>query len=148
MQARTTTTQIDGATYQLRKMTPVVGSYIWQRLMAAAFKAARQVGAVGDSAPDEAAQAAPEDRLRGLCAVAFMQLSFEDTGFIQTECMKTISRMEIVGDTESAIPVMMQNGTWAAPEVADNPFLVTKLATEAIAFNLTSFLPASSVAKK
>lgn len=150
MQARTTTTEVNGVSYQLRRMTPAVGSYIWQRLMAAAFKAAQQAGEAAmqtaESEDPNTPQPSPADRLRSLCAVAYMQLEFKDHEFMQTACMKVISRVETIGDVESAIPIMQQDGTWAAPDIADNPFLVTKLMTEAIVFNLASFLAESSPA--
>jgi hypothetical protein len=132
-------------------MLPAVGSYIWQRLMAAAFKASQQVATqpvAEEPAKADEPTASPEDKLRSLCVVAFMQLSYDDTAFIQNTCMKIVSRVELIGDTEAAIPIMQQDGTWAAPDVMDNPFLITQLTTEVIVFNLASFLAESSPAQK
>jgi len=142
--------------YEIRRMTPVTGGYIWQRLMAACFKAQQQSAASGvaqaeetEEAKAEAAKVSAEDKLRSLCGVAFMQLSLEDFSYVQAACMKAISRFETKDGKDGAIaigfiPIMQDNGVWTSPDVADSPFLITKLMVEAVVFNLASFLSESS----
>ena len=54
LQPKTTNVTVNEQEYQLSKMTPAVGSYIWQLLMAACFKA-QQVISVQTEAVQEAA---------------------------------------------------------------------------------------------
>ena len=84
-----------------------------------------------------------EEKLRGLCGIAFMHLDFKDYEFIQTNSLKVISRMEDAGGISAPIPIMTDSGQWAAPEIADDLMLVTRLMVEALVFNLQSFLAGS-----
>jgi hypothetical protein len=146
LQPKTTNVTVNEQEYQLSKMTPAVGSYIWQLLMAACFKA-QQVISVQTEAVQEAAipdKTTPTERLRGLCGISFMQLDFDKYEFIQTNCMKVVARVEVLaGNAPVPMPLMTYDGRWAVPEVADNLMLVTRLMTEALVFNLSSFLAES-----
>jgi len=145
MHQKTTEVPLSGHTYQIRRMLPDVGSYIWQKLMAGCFKA-QQANANDDAvAQDEvpAAQPPAADRLRILCGMAFMYLDFEAFAFVQNSCMKVTSRVEEAGP----IPVMSYDGRWSVPDLEYNPFLVTKLMTEALVFNLSDFLSESEAPK-
>jgi hypothetical protein len=138
MHEKTKMVDVEGGSYQLRKMTPDVGGYIWQKLMQAVFKAGQDsVPREEDESAIAAAKARPaEDRVKGICALAFMGLSIADYRFVQNSSMKVVSRIE----NDVPMPVMADDGRWAATDIADNPFLVTKLMTETLAFNLSSFL--------
>ena len=135
--------------WQLARMTPVDGSYIWQRLLAASFRAqvantdAPAMAPEAEKAAGEAIkQSTPEERLRSIYGVASMYLTYEDTGFIQRKCMALVSRMEkMPGDTEERpMALVLADGRWTAPEVAKDPFLVTQLTLEVLAWNLAGFL--------
>ncbi len=147
MNAKTTVVEIMEQKYLVRKMLPVVGGYIWQKLMAAMFKAAQQAGSqVDEDQTAEAAEATakpkstPDARLRGLCGIAFMHLEYKDFAFIQESCMKTVSRFE----NDLPMPIMSDSGQWVPPaDIAENLMLVTRLTTEALVFNLASFLDES-----
>ena len=146
MKEKTTEVTVQGQRYQVRRMTPTTGSYIWQRLMASMFKAQMEAGAVAEEAPDvKATEAAaekptPEQRLRGICGIAFMHLSFADTEFMQTAAMKVISRVENLAGTDTPMPVMDDSGRYSIEDVASDPFLVTRLTVEALVFSLAPFL--------
>lgn len=148
VQPRTTNVTVNGQEYRLSKMKPAVGSYIWQLLVAACFKASQAIGPQTEAAQETSAadKAPPAERLRNLCGISFMQLDFDKYEFIQTNCMKVVARMEaLAGNAPVPIPLMTYDGCWSAPEVADNLMLVTRLMTEALVFNLLSFLSESSV---
>jgi hypothetical protein len=140
MHEATKTVEVDGINYQIRRMTPAVGSYIWQRLMAAVYKAregrAEQLTAESIAEP-ETKKPSSEDRLRGMCGVTFMFLSFDDFQFVQRNAMRVLSREET---TAGFLPVQADDGRWAAKELEENPFLVTKLTVEVLVWNLASFL--------
>jgi hypothetical protein len=136
--------EVGGQSYQLRKLLPTTGGFIWQKLMAGVYKVQATAGA---SATDDVPapqpsldKVTPEERLRALCGVAFMGLSFDDFTFIQIECMKMVSRVE----GAAPMPVMADNGRWAIVEVQDDPFLVTRLTVEVLVFNLCPFLAENS----
>jgi hypothetical protein len=141
---RSKTIDLNGRRWELRKLSPIVGSFIWQRLMGACFKAQESIAhdeiKMDSATAEAAAKATPEERLRTLCGIAFMHLSLDDFTFTQNSCMKAISRYEMMGESEQPIPIMTSDGSWAAHELEDNPFLVTKLTVEALVFSLASFL--------
>ena len=151
MHDKTKTFELGGVTYQFRRMTPAVGSYIWQRLMAASYKGLEgREKAIEDAVRQEAervkAQAEPpkkelpEERLRELCGMTFMFLSFEDLEFIQKNAMRVTSKYEPDEKGRALLPVMSDDGRWTDQALADNPMLVTRLTVEALAYNLASFL--------
>jgi hypothetical protein len=140
MHDKTKIVLLDEVNYQVRRMTPAVGSHIWQLLMKAVYKA--QEGQKEEpTAPSvdnaEAKKPSNEERLRGMCGVAFMFLSFDDFQFIQRNCMLKLSRSE---GAAGYLPVMADDGRWAASELEESPFLVTRLMVEVLVFNLESFL--------
>ena len=148
MKEKTTEVTVNGQRYQVRRMTPTTGSYIWQRLMASMFKAQMEAGVVAEETPDVKAaeaveKATPEQRLRGMCGIAFMHLSFTDTEFMQTASMKVISRIENLAGNDMPMPIMDDSGRYAIDDVASDPFLVTRLTVEALVFSLAPFLAES-----
>lgn len=149
---RSKTVELNGSRYELRKLTPEVGTSIWHRMTVALWKAQRKVGADSQEAKEltEEQKVAmdavpPEDKLRDMCPLAFMGLDFEDHRFIQSSCMRAVSRYELNAGAETLMPVMTDNGKWVAEDIADNPFLVTKLTVEVVAYNLASFLSQGAV---
>jgi hypothetical protein len=130
---------VDGANYQIRRMTPAVGGYIWQRMMAAVYKA--QEGRKEEPTPepevDDKKKPTPEERMRGMCGVTFMFLSFEDFQFVQKHCMQVLTREE---PGAGFLGLQLDDGRWVAKDVENNPLLVTKLMVEVLVFNLTAFL--------
>lgn len=135
---RTKDVTIDGTSYEIRRTTPAVGGFIWQQLMRACYKSAADAVQVAHTEPEQPEQpkAPPEERLRAICGVAFMHLSIDDFTFVQNSCMKLLSRRE----GAALIPVMSSDERWGAPDLAENPFLVTRLTVEVLVHNLQSFL--------
>jgi hypothetical protein len=136
--------ELNGETYQFRRMTPAVGSYIWQRLMAACYKAgaeSTQSTTTEPEAPEtDKLKPSAEERVRGLCGVAFMFFSFTDLEFVQKSAMKVTSKYEPDEKGRALLPVMSDDGRWTDQALAESPFLVTRLTVEVLCFNLASFL--------
>lgn len=134
---------VDGVNYVVRRMTPFVGSAIWQRLSYACIKLSED--RKSQQQPDEtelADELMPDQRIRLICGMAFLKFSFADTEEVQRECMKVISRV----DSQSGVPmpVMNTDGRWTPGYGLENdPALVTKLTVEALAYNLVGFLAKS-----
>lgn len=141
--ARTTIVELEGQRYQINKMTPKVGSYLWQKFVAAGFKAQQAFG--GKETPADpndpvTKELSPEEKMRGVCAVSLTQLDFEDYGFVMREAMRVVWRDAATDVPGQFIPVMSDDGRWSFPDMEVNPMLVTRLMTEALVFNLASFL--------
>ena len=145
MNDRTTTVTIGAAEYQLRRFTPAVGGYLWHRLMWACNKAAQAAsqGGADEAENAKAATLTPEQRLRTICAIGFMQMDLADYEKAQLECLKASSRVDAGG---LPMPLMASDGRWAAgtEDVQVDPFLVTQIMTESLVFNLAPYLAGSS----
>ena len=148
MEARSKTITVDvgGAKYQVRRMTPVVGSYIWQRLQLGAYKGAQAMlksGMVAERSPEEVKAidvVTVQDRLRALCGGAFMCMDYADFEFVQRECVKVLARVEPNAGIDMPVPLMTDDGRWVLQDVYEDPALVTRLMVEAVVFNMESFL--------
>ena len=159
MHEATVVVPVDGVNYQIRRMTPAVGSYIWQRLMAAVYKASegqKDEAPVEPAEPAEPAVEAPQPssaerlrasagRLRATCGVAFMYLGFDDFEFVQKNCMRMLSREE---PNMGYIPVVADSGQWAAKDLEANLFIITRLMVEVLVVNLASFLEFGTAVSK
>lgn len=149
--ARTETRTVLGTDYQFKKMTPLDAGYLWQKLMAASYRAAQQAAARDEAAStDDIGTAEPpvEDRLRAICGVAFMNMTYDEYAFVQGRCIRSVSRMEQKPGVDGTVPmpVMADSGLWAIQEVADDPLLVTRLMVEAVVVNCAGFLAGSASA--
>jgi hypothetical protein len=129
--------------YEIRRLAADKGSYMWHRLMSAMVKVRSSMTqelvddpAATAVAVEQAQAMSPEQRMRGVCGIAFMQLSVEDFTYMQTTCMKVTSRFE----NDMPMPIMTDAGRWVADDIAFDPMLVTSLMTEVLVFNLISFL--------
>ena len=110
--------EVAGQRWQLRRMSPVDGSYCWQRLMAAMFRSASaqpQMVVPADEAEElrmkEAIEkATPEDRLRTTCGVGFMHLTYDELKFMQRVALAVTSRMEDLAGADTPMPVVTEAG--------------------------------------
>lgn len=138
MRARTTTIEIDGATYQLSRFGPELGSFIVNLLLGAALKKAAQLSSGVQE--QEAPEKPPEDSGRGLIQIALMGgLGREEHGLIFSECMKKISRLEGPDGQKIPMPIVSARGDFAAKDLEDDLPLLTKLQIEVLVFNFSDF---------
>lgn len=142
--------EVGGQRWQLRRMTPVDGSYCWQRIMASMVRQAQaqaqQPSAQQLSPEDEKrmeaaiAEATPEQRLRTTCGMAFMSLTYDETKFMHRAAMSVTCRLEATAGVEATMPAVDDTGRFAVPGLEDDPALVSQLVTEALVFNLLPFM--------
>jgi hypothetical protein len=122
-------------------MDPLAGSFIYMRMLGAMMTIASEQKLVEE--PESKKELSPEERARMLCVLTFMKgaMSFEDTKFIQTQALATVSK-EILADKESGsyVPIFTLEGVWVAKELISQPSTVQKLIQEALVFNLAPFL--------
>jgi hypothetical protein len=146
---KTTIVEIDGQRYELRKMLAATGGYIWQRIQVACLRAAeerdpnRKVQVETAQELADALNRPPEERMRGVCALAYMYLTFADYEFTLTAAMRATSRFN---DAGMPMPIMAYDGRWAGgtEDLEENPALATRVMTESLAFNLHPYLAARS----
>jgi hypothetical protein len=146
---KTTTVEVEGKRYELRKMRAATGGYIWQRIQAACLRAAeerdpdKRVAVESAQALADALSRPAEERMRGVCALAYMYLTFADYEFALNATMRATSRYD---DAGMPMPVMSDDGRWAGgtDDLEENPALATRVMTESLAFNLHPYLAARS----
>lgn len=145
MNDRTKNVPIGASEYQLRRVTPAVGGYLWHRLMWACNKAAQAAHQGGEAAEgaEQASDLTPEQRLRTICAIGFMQMDLADYEKAQMETLKATSRVDAGG---LPMPLMAGDGRWTpgTEDVQTDPFLVTQIMTESLVFNLAPYLAGNS----
>lgn len=153
MQARTKVVELQGKRYQLRRLPPDVGSFIFMRMMNINLRlsqeeeerqASKSQYAKTDTAPqkpkESPAKPTGEAQVR---ALSFIVLSggipFEDFQFIQRSCLKVIGRIDTNQGVEFPIPIMTDSGQWADMDVADDIGLTMNLTTEVLVHSFESF---------
>ena len=148
MHEKTKVVEVGGQRWQLRRMTPVDGSYCWQRIMAATYRSAQatqkpaeQLSAAEEARMEEAIKkATPEQRLRTTCGMAFMSLTYDETKFMHKAGLGVTCRLESLAGVDTPMPVVDDSGRFAVQELEGDPALVTQLVTEALVFNLLPFM--------
>jgi hypothetical protein len=141
--------EVGGQRWLLRRLSPVDGSYCWQRLMSATFRSMAGQQAVMPAPTSEEeerraeaaiAEATPEQRLRTTCGIGFMYLTYDELKFMHRVSLAVVSRVENLAGVDTPMPVVTDSGKYAVPGLEEDPSLVTQLVTEALVFNLTSFV--------
>jgi hypothetical protein len=132
---------INGQRYQLRKLLPDAGSYIYMKMMGALLSAAAESNTPPKDPDLDETKPSEDDKARMLCSLAFMRgMTYEDMKFAQRQCMQTTSRVEpSPSGSDIVIPIMNDSGRWAIPEVAEDIALVNAITTESLVFSLSSF---------
>lgn len=149
MQARTKTVEVDGVEYELRRLPPEVGSFIFMRMLGAHMKVASEAKP-STASPSVAPEtpAPPPEKVSGemqVRALSFVVLSggvgFEDFSFIQKACMKVVARLEDRSGQKFPMPVMTDAGEWtpSGQDLAYSPGSVVKMTTEALIFSFADF---------
>lgn len=155
MQARSKVVELKGLSFELRRLLPEVGSFIFMRMMGmnmrmaqenaerAAPKLERQVELPTETAePDEPISG--ELRVRALAFSVFAGgIAFDDFKFIQSACLKSVSRKN---DAGLYMPIMSDGGVWTGDgkEVRDDVGLVMQLTTEVLIFCFADFFEETS----
>lgn len=148
MFAKTKNIDINGTTYQIRRMDAKVGSYLVFKILGGLRNDLNKSNATGgDPTRSETTASAPsvapdgEDIAR---AVVLAALSggigdFETHCFIQQKALEVCSRVEFTDGKELPFRIITDSGQWAAPELKEDVGLVYKLEVESLSFNLAPF---------
>jgi hypothetical protein len=157
--SRSKVVELKGASYEVRKLSPDVGSFIFMRMMSismrmmqeraereleAASKRRGSVEQVAEQPTEEQPAISGEDRVR---ALAFTVLSggveFSDFQFIQTACLKVASKKDENGN---AMPIMTDGGVWTKDGygVRDDVGLVMQLVSEVLVFCFGAFFESTA----
>lgn len=147
MTQRSKVVELSGHRFQVRKLPPEVGSFVFMRMLGVTMRT--QMGAPPvvrslDEPPapvEEPKPTAGEDQVRTLSFLTFTNMAFEDFKFVQGHCMRVIGVMEDRAGTEFAMPIMTGEGAWtpAGEPFAYNPGLVSALTTEVMVFCFADF---------
>ena len=140
MNEKTKIVEVNGASYQLRRFAPDVGSFIVMQIIGAGLKGVSEGPAPSaDSVTPKAEQPSGEDLVRAVVFSAFLRgLDFDMHRFVQTKCLALCSRMEPQGDQLVPMPLMTALGV-AIPELREDMELVMKLEIAVLVFNFTDF---------
>jgi hypothetical protein len=133
--------EVNGGSYQLRKMDPGAGSFIYLRMLGAWLAAAQdQTQRQQYEADAEAPKPTDEEKARLLISGSIMRgLSFEDTQFAQKAAWRCVSQRTMIKDQEAYIPIMSDDGRWADQVLAEDAATLHKLAVESLVFSLQPF---------
>jgi len=141
MTPKTKIVEFSGTRYQVRKLSPDVGSFILGKALMVGIKASEESAASNGDAVAAPDKAAPEDMARAIAfSFVFRGADFETHRFVQGKCLAVCSRMESKdGGPELPMPIVNDAGAWAIPEIRDDVALVMRLEVEVLAFNFTDF---------
>ena len=147
MRELTKNVEIEGARYQLSKMTAMAASRIKNLLLAAAVSSPMAKAAAEQRGAAEQAVAPTPENADGAVVVMWITAGqVLDEGVysqIQTICLKTVA--ECVEGSEAAIPIMMADGRWANKDLERNPTAVDSLIIEALKFNIAPFFSGAAL---
>jgi hypothetical protein len=151
MQVRSKVVEFSGHKFQVRKLLPDTGSFIFMRMlgismrMSAETKSEENVPKLEPNKKPE--KVSGEMRVRALSFSVFSGgISFEDFKFIQAQCMKSVAIIDVREGMDFPMPVVADDGTWT-PEglvVMDDVGLVTRLTTEVLVLCFADFFEESS----
>jgi hypothetical protein len=150
--SRSKAVELKGLSFELRRLLPEVGSFIFMRMMGmnmrmAQENAERAAPKSEQQSTEDAMPAEPisgELRVRALAFSVFAGgIAFDDFKFIQSACLKSVSRKN---DAGLYMPIMSDGGVWTGDgkEVRDDVGLVMQLTTEVLIFCFADFFEETS----
>jgi hypothetical protein len=153
-QPRTKQVDLKGRKFELRRLSPEVGTFILMRMMGVQM---RSEAAQEERAPAKpAAVAEPavkppeisgEARVRALSFIVFSgAISFEDFKFIQNACMHCVSIVKVAEGEAFPMPIMSDAGEWTkdGQAVVDDVQLLMNLTTEVLVICFSDFFEQGS----
>ncbi len=151
MQARTKVVELAGSRFELRKLPPEVGSFIFMRMLGISMRSEQEAQAVRPARkqkskpqpqPELEDKTTGEMRVRALAfSVCSGAIGFDDFKFIQNACMQVVSRYVERAGQSFPVPIMADNGEWTedGDVVVDSVGLMMQLMTEVLVFCFSSF---------
>jgi hypothetical protein len=144
---KTKNIEVNGTTYQIRRMDAKVGSYLVFKIIGGLRNDLNKSNSGGDpargetTAPTTVASPDGENIARAvvLAALSGGLADYETHCFIQQKALAVCSRLETNAEgRELPMPVVTENGTLLA-ELKEDVSLVYKLEVESLVFNLSPF---------
>jgi hypothetical protein len=153
MQTRSKVVELSGNRFQIRRLPPEVGSFIFLRMLGVRMRSMENVQAPQQKQEETvAAEAKKEEKITGEMQVRALSFSvltggigFEDFKFIQTSCMKAAALIQERAEVDFPMPIVTDAGLWTAEGevVASNVGLVMQLTTEVLIFCFADFFEGS-----
>ena len=156
MQTRSKVVEASGRKFQVRRLPPDTGSFIFMRMLGVSMRmtasaAEEKKQPIQSESSEEAKKTSEsvdgEAQVRALAFVVFSGgISFEDFKFIQNNCMKVVSVVEEREGVIFPLPIMNDAGIWTAEgaSVENDVGLVMKLTTEVLILCFADFFAGSS----
>lgn len=156
MNTRSKVVDLVGLKFEVRKLLPDAGSFIFMRMLGISMRMATAVTSGAQTpapapTPEEAkellAKTTGEMRVRALAFSVFSGgISFEDFRFIQEHCMQVVSIIKEREGVDFPLPIMTLDGTWTpdGAAVRENVSLVMQLTTEVLVLCFSDFFAESS----
>ena len=147
-QPRTKVIPLSGKKFELRRLPPEVGSYIFIRMLGARMRMQQATAEAAPTKPvDTTAPPAPppsgEDLVKALSFVVFSSAaSFDEFKFMQSSCMKVTSLIENREGMDFPMPLMSDDGQWTrgvGETVSLDVGLLTTLASEVLVLCFADF---------
>jgi len=153
-QPRTKQVDLKGRKFELRRLSPEVGTFILMRMMGVQMRS--------EAAQEERALAKPvatteptvkpseidgEACVRALSFIVFSgAISFEDFKFIQSACMHCVSIVKTAEGETFPMPIMSDAGEWTkdGQAVVDDVQLLMNLTTEVLVVSFSDFFEQGS----
>jgi hypothetical protein len=152
-QPRTKQVDLKGRKFELRRLSPEVGTFILMRMMGVQMRseAAQEERAPVKPTTTEPAAKSPEidgeARVRALSFIVFSgAISFEDFKFIQSACMHCVSIVKAAEGEAFPMPIMSDAGEWTkdGQAVVDDVQLLMNLTTEVLVICFADFFEQGS----
>jgi hypothetical protein len=133
--------------FRINRMTATVGSRVLNVLLSVAANAVSQsTREETQHGREELEKLTPEEQantmIGSLWVLAGGELSEESYNQLQRHCL-LVCALRVTPDADP-IPILMNNGRWAAKELESDIVTVDKLISEALQFNLAPFFIASA----
>jgi hypothetical protein len=153
-QPRTKQVDLKDRKFELRRLSPEVGTFILMRMMGVQMRseAAQEERAPAKPAAVAEPAAKPpvidgEARVRALSFIVFSgAISFEDFKFIQSACMHCVSIVKVAEGETFPMPIMSDAGEWTkdGQAVVDDVQLLMNLTTEVLVICFADFFEQGS----
>lgn len=145
MNSRSKVVEFSGSKYEVRRLLPDVGSFIFMKMMGLSLRARSADKEQAEERPKDASAEPPtpisgETQVRALAFSVFAGgIAFDDFKFIQNACIQSVSKQRV--DTGFYMPVMTGDGKYTkdGEDLETNVGLVMNLTTEVLVLCFADF---------
>lgn len=153
-QLRSKVVELSGHRFQVRRLDPDAGGFIFWRMMGINMRAAMDAAPPKPSdtpSSEPPTKVTGEMRVRALTFSVFSGgITFEDFKFVQNACMRKVAlidpQISEKAGTDQPMPVMNDAGVWTPQGqlLVDDPGLVMQLTTECLVLAFADFFDEKS----